>query len=161
MYIIKEIYFNKKNKISIYYIFSNKWTMIQKEATRFESREDALGVCHSLNRQGSNARIVKLKKKNYCSKKIQEPFDAQTFLAKIDQCFLEDKAIGITINSDNYQELFMKNMCKIHNRYEPATHIDLLREGIVGYLTVPYGAKPIKISRYVESGKILVSKESK
>ena len=75
-YVIKECYSNSIKKIDIYYQGPCKWTMIQKDAFRFADRMQALAVCDAFNRQGSNARIVNLKKK----KNLQEPKPDTVFI---------------------------------------------------------------------------------
>lgn len=88
-------------------------------------------------------------------------FEPQTFLAKIDKCLFEDNFDSVTINSKDYQKLFIENSDKIRKRYEPVTSQSVLANGIFGYLQGPNGEapKPIKVSKSIESGKINISKD--
>ncbi len=46
----------------------------------------------------------------------------------------------------------------LYKRYEPETHTDLIKVGIMGYLkNDKFNTKQIKISREVEIGKIVVN----
>ena len=87
--------------------------------------------------------------------------DPQTLLAKIDFCLFTEGYDNVTVNSKDYQELFIKNGDKLFKRYEPEIIADMIKLGIVGYLRGPNGEPPktIKISRSVDPGRISISKE--
>lgn len=87
--------------------------------------------------------------------------EPQTLLSKIDNLLFEENYESVTINPQDYQELFIKNSEKLRHRYEPETKLDMLKNGIFGYLQGPKFelAKIIKVSKSLAPGKILANKE--
>lgn len=154
-----------KNGDNKYYVNEIKysWTTFQSNALRFASKAEAKILAKKIKSGFCSPRVVKLKScQELYQSKQKEPinqFDAQTFLAKIDKYLLEGNVTSVTINFNNYQELFMADMNKISHRYQPETNILMLKRGIMGYLTYINGQVSIKIDKSIESGKLLITKE--
>ena len=96
-YVIKETYSNPHKKIDIYYAAGDKWTMTQKDAVRFNSRISALSVCDSLNREGSGARVVRLKAK----KDLVEPKVSTVFLEYVGGGAIPNIVTGSYLDRDD------------------------------------------------------------
>jgi hypothetical protein len=149
--------FSNLQKIIVYYFNT---AVIDEIASSLDdlgtNLDEKMSVIKHLNSAVENVQKIIKSKGN-----VEPALDPQTFLAKIDHCLFRENYDDVTINPQDYQELFIKNSDKLVTRYEPEVMADMLKLGIVGYLHGPKGelAKTIKISRLIESGRVSISKE--
>ncbi|MEY2778211.1 MAG: hypothetical protein RL008_307 [Actinomycetota bacterium] len=94
--------------------------------------------------------------------------DPQTLLAKIDSCLFEDdwEFDSVMISYEDYNELFVKNLDKVRDRYEEKSdynktemlkHMEPMKTGCAGTLANRHGnvRKTIIWSREMSQGEVL------
>jgi len=147
------------DKLNLSYIDEVKYALEILEVTL----DERLSVVGKLNTAVENAHKILRKNKDYLAQEnLEQDIEIEKFFQKVDSFLFSDSSqncTSITLNPQDYQKYFMKQApAWLYKRYEPATHTDLIKVGIMGYLkNDKFTTKQIKISREVEIGKIVVN----